>query len=162
MQFGSLNMQGGENRLNVAITRARERIYFVTSLWPSQLNTEQTANTGPKLLKAYLQYAFEVSEGKFAPSPAPVPHFRSEWLLKEHISKLDPDFRKELPFGDITIKREGAYKGLILTDDDLYHESSSSKEPHAYLPLLLRLKNWPFKRVYSREYWSGNLNKDIL
>ena len=37
MQFGSLNMEGGENRLNVAVTRAREKIYIVTSIFPEQL-----------------------------------------------------------------------------------------------------------------------------
>jgi len=80
-------------------------------------------------------------------------NFRSEWLLKDQLVKRNPDFAKELPFGDITIKAEGAYKGLILTDDDLYHYSKSSKEPHAYLPLLLQQKNWPFSRIYSRAYW---------
>lgn len=158
MQFGTLNMQGGENRLNVAITRAREKIYFVTSLWPSQLQTDQTANEGPKLLRAYMEYALQVSEGRFQAAPVAIGSFRSEWLLKERLVRQHASYGKELPFGDITIKEEGAYKGLVLTDDDLYHYSKSSKEPHAYLPLLLRLKNWPFRRVYSREYWSGNLN----
>ncbi|SEJ33050.1 Protein of unknown function [Dyadobacter sp. SG02] len=162
MQFGTLNMQGGENRLNVAVTRAREKIYFVTSLWPSQLQTENTANEGPKLLRAYMDYALQVSEGKFEPVPLATGHFRSDWLLKERLVRQNPAFEKELPFGDITIKEEGAYKGLVLTDDDLYHYSKSSKEPHAYLPLLLRLKNWPFRRVYSREYWSGNLKNGLL
>ncbi|KQS33271.1 AAA domain-containing protein [Dyadobacter sp. Leaf189] len=162
MQFGSLNMQGGENRLNVAVTRARERIYFVTSLWPAQMQTDHTANAGPKMLKAYLEYALEVSQGKFQPVPVSAKQFRTDWLLKERLTRLRPDYRKELPFGDVTIKEEGVYKGLILTDDDLYHESKSSKEPHAYLPLLLRQKNWPFRRIYSREYWSGNLPADIL
>ncbi|MCF0075248.1 AAA domain-containing protein [Dyadobacter sp. CY261] len=162
MQFGTLNMQGGENRLNVAVTRAREKIYFVTSLWPSQLQTEHTANEGPKLLKAYMDYALQVSEGRFEPAPLTTGQFRSDWLLKERLVKQNPAFEKELPFGDITVKEEGAYKGLVLTDDDLYHYSKSSKEPHAYLPLLLRLKNWPFRRVYSREYWSGNLKNGLL
>lgn len=162
MQFGTLNMQGGENRLNVAVTRAREKIYFVTSLWPSQLQTEQTANEGPKLLRAYMDYALQVSEGKFEPAPLATGQFRSDWLLKERLVRQNPAFEKELPFGDITVKEEGAYKGLVLTDDDLYHYSKSSKEPHAYLPLLLRLKNWPFRRVYSREYWSGNLKNGVL
>lgn len=162
MQFGTLNMQGGENRLNVAITRAREKIYFVTSLWPSQLQTEHTANEGPKLLRAYMDYALQVSEGRFEPVPLAVGPFRSEWLLKERLVRQNSGFEKELPFGDITVKEEGAYKGLVLTDDDLYHNSKSSKEPHAYLPLLLQLKNWPFRRVYSREYWSGNLTGGIL
>ncbi|WP_031526327.1 AAA domain-containing protein [Dyadobacter crusticola] len=162
MQFGSLNMQGGENRLNVAVTRAREHIYFVTSLWPAQMQTDHTANAGPKMLKAYLEYALEVSQGKFQPVPVSAKQFRTDWLLKERLTKLRPEYRKELPFGDLTIKEEGVYKGLVLTDDDLYHESKSSKEPHAYLPLLLRQKNWPFRRIYSREYWTGNLPADIL
>jgi superfamily I DNA and/or RNA helicase len=162
MQFGSLNMQGGENRLNVAVTRARERIYFVTSIWPSQLQTEQTANAGPKMLKAYLEYALEVSEGKFQPAPVSTRQFRTDWLLKDRLLHLQNSYQKELPFGDLTVKEEGVYKGLILTDDDLYHHSKSSKEPHAYLPLLLQLKNWPFRRVYSREFWSDTLNQDIL
>ncbi|KAA6440689.1 DUF4011 domain-containing protein [Dyadobacter flavalbus] len=162
MQFGSLNMQGGENRLNVAVTRARERIYFVTSLWPAQLQTDQTANTGPKMLKQYLQYALDVSEGKFRPVPFYSGKFRTDWLLKDRLLKAAPEYEKELPFGDITIKEEGVYKGLILTDDDLYHNSKSSKEPHAYLPLLLRQKNWPFRRVYSREYWCNVLNSAVL
>jgi hypothetical protein len=158
MNFGTLNMQGGENRLNVAITRAREKIYFVTSVWPSQLQTEQTANAGPKLLKSYLEYAYQVSEGNYQPRPLSTGQFRSGGLLKDRLATLHPDLHKELPFSDLTIKEEGVYKGLILTDDDLYHRSESSKEPHAYLPLLLQLKNWPVRRVYSREYWTGSLN----
>jgi len=157
MQFGSLNMQGGENRLNVAVTRAREKIYFVTSLFPSQLQTEQTANSGPKLLKAYMQYAMDVSDGKYSPEPSASPNQRTYWHLKDKLTSMKTEFSKELPFGDITIKEEGVYKGLVLTDDEIYHRSRSSKEPHAYLPLLLKLKNWPFNRVYSRQYWNRTL-----
>jgi len=157
MQFGSLNGQGGENRLNVAVTRAREKVYFITSLWPSQLNTELTANEGPKLLKSYLQYALDVSEGRYQPKPTSTDRFRTDWLLKDRLLRMREDFKKDLPFCDITIKAEEVYKGLILTDDDLYHRSKSSKEPHAYLPLLLRQKHWPFSRVYSREYWAKTL-----
>ena len=157
MQFGSLNAQGGENRLNVAVTRAREKVYFITSLWPSQLITESTANEGPKLLKSYLQYALDVSEGKYQPKPLPTDRFRASWLLKDQLLKSGENLGRELPFGDITIKQEEVYKGLVLTDDDLYHRSKSSKEPHAYLPLLLRQKHWPFSRVYSREYWAKTI-----
>ncbi|REA62485.1 DNA helicase I [Dyadobacter luteus] len=156
MQFGSLNMQGGENRLNVAVTRAREKVYFVTSVLPSQLNTDAAAHAGPGLLKSYMQYAMEVSEGSYKPSPYATDGIRSEWLLKSKLLKMNSSFVRELPFADITVKEEEAYKGLVLTDDELYHRSESSKEPHAYLPLLLRKKHWPFKRVYSRDYWAKN------
>ena len=153
MQFGSLNTQGGENRLNVAVTRARERVYVVTSLWPAQLQVEQTANEGPKLLKAYLQYALDVSEGHYRPQPLPTDTYRTDWLLKDKLAKQEKGLVKELPFADLTIRSGSTYEGLILTDDDLYHQSASSKEPHAYLPMILHQKNWPFKRMYSREYW---------
>ncbi|MGL4623857.1 MAG: AAA domain-containing protein [Culicoidibacterales bacterium] len=63
MNFGSLSQEGGENRLNVAITRARKKIYLVTSIEPEELDVEQTKFAGAKLLKAYLTYARAVSTG---------------------------------------------------------------------------------------------------
>ena len=157
MHFGSLNAQGGENRLNVAVTRARKQIYFITSLLPSQLDTENTANEGPKLLKAYMEYALNVSSGNYRPKSIPTNNFRADWLLKNRLLKLRPEFQNDLPFSDLTVKEGEIYKGLILTDDDLYYRSKSSKEPHAYLPLLLQKKHWPFSRAYSREYWTKTL-----
>jgi ABC-type uncharacterized transport system YnjBCD ATPase subunit len=153
MQFGSLNAAGGENRLNVAVTRARQRIYVVASIWPEQLRVEETLNDGPKLLKAYLVYAREVSEGQYRPQPVPVPGVRTEWLLKEKLKAQDASLRAELPFADLTVKSGERYEGLLLTDDELYFQSRSPKEAHAYLPIGLRAKGWPFRRVWSREFW---------
>lgn len=151
-QFGSLNLQGGENRLNVAITRARERIYIVTSLWPEQLNVEQSVNEGPKLLKAYLMYALNVAQGKFRPQPSTVDGFASPALLKIKLAAQRPNWQAELPFADLTNKKSGQYQSLILTDDDLYFQQVP-KEAHAYRPFALQAKHWPFRRLWSREFW---------
>lgn len=153
MQFGSLNMQGGENRLNVAITRAREQIYVVSSIFPTQLKTEDSLHKGPGLFKDYLAYALQVSNGEYKPTPKPVKGFQTQIFLKDRLYKWQNNLAKELPFADITIKKGNHYDGLLLTDDDLYHQSLSAKDAHAYTPFLLRKKNWPFMRVYSREYW---------
>lgn len=56
LHFGSLNQSGGENRLNVAITRAKEKIYLITSIQSNELNTDNLKNEGPKLFKKYLEY----------------------------------------------------------------------------------------------------------
>lgn len=56
-RFGPLNRQGGERRLNVAITRARERVIFVSSVHAGELDIAPTAQKGAHLLKSYLDYA---------------------------------------------------------------------------------------------------------
>ncbi|MBD2754600.1 AAA domain-containing protein [Spirosoma validum] len=152
MQFGSLNAKGGENRLNVAVTRARERIYIVTSLWPEQLTIADTANNGPKLLKAYLSYALNVAQERFQPTPSLQHALQSTTLLKHKLAVQHSNWQPELPFADLTVKEDKLYKSLILTDDDAYHQQTL-KQAHAYLPISLRARKWPFVRMWSREFW---------
>jgi len=159
MQFGSLNAEGGENRLNVAITRARERVYIVSSIFPNELKVQDTKNEGPKLLKGYLEYALEVSNGNYRPQPHLDTSHNANWYLKSKLegsmSNYDEGFvfSSEMPFADISIKVNDKFVGLIMTDDDLYYESLSIKEAHVYLPYTFNIKNWRHKEVYSREYW---------
>src|SRR5690554_740029 len=60
-RFGWLNHDGGQNRLNVAITRAKQKIYFVSSLYPEEFKVEDLSSTGPKLLKDFMRYCYYVS-----------------------------------------------------------------------------------------------------
>nr|WP_310587048.1 AAA domain-containing protein [uncultured Arsenicibacter sp.] len=156
MQFGSLNTRGGENRLNVAVTRAREKVVVITSLWPEQLQVDTAAHDGPRLLKAYLAYALQVSQGQFRPQPRVVEGLRTGALLKDRLARREPAYRPELPFADLTIKTGETYQGVLLTDDDQYWQQTT-KEAHAYIPLALAGRQWPFRRIWSREYWRGNL-----
>lgn len=54
-RFGWLNSDGGANRLNVAITRARKKIYILQSFDPEELGDADSS--GPGLLRRYLEYA---------------------------------------------------------------------------------------------------------
>jgi len=163
--FGSLNMRGGENRLNVAITRAREQIYIVSSILPHQLKVDSSKNDGPRLLKLYLEYAWNVSKGNFKPLLMKKKKHTIDWYLKTKLQKLTKDSEltvelvEEMPFADLTIKNRDKYLGLILTDDDLYYQSMSIKDMHIYKPLTLSGKNWRFRGIYSREYW---YDKDLV
>ena len=155
-QFGSLNISGGENRLNVAVSRAREKIIVVTSLWPDQLSVGETKNEGPKLLKAYLQFSLDVSKGRFLPLSSAVDQRAS--YLKNKIKEwfIGKEFKMEsnvLPFYDLTVRKEEVLLGAILTDDDLYFQSLSAKSIYALVPQVLEKKNWPFLQLYSRNYW---------
>lgn len=55
-RFGPLGLEGGEKRLNVAITRARRGLVVVTSIEPEDLDTSGSKHVGPKLLRTYLEF----------------------------------------------------------------------------------------------------------
>jgi hypothetical protein len=158
MNFGSLNLAGGENRLNVAITRARERIYIISSILPRDLKVGNSKNDGPKLLKKYLAYAHDISEGNPVQPKPGKGHFRKNWYLKEKIKSAffkegTHTIREHLPFADMVLCNDEHYVGLILTDDDLYYQSISVKDSHVYVPLILQSKGWKYLGIFSREYW---------
>src|SRR3954462_2333560 len=56
-RFGPLLTEGGERRLNVAVTRAKNRITLVSSFSSKDMDPERSPAEGVKLLRQYLQYA---------------------------------------------------------------------------------------------------------
>jgi len=150
-QFGSLNMGGGENRLNVAVTRAKEKVIVVSSINPQQLHVENALHEGPKLLKKYLEYALEVSEGRFQIEIPKLDSFRQDWYLKEKLKKENSRISEQFPFADLSENdASGHFVTLLLTDDDKFYNSLSVKESFSYFPTSLRSKHWKFERKWSR------------
>ena len=68
LNFGPLNKEGGERRLNVAVTRAKESLTVVSSLAPEAIDPARTSKLGPRLLRAYLEAARR--SGEFVPLEA--------------------------------------------------------------------------------------------
>lgn len=160
MQFGSLNAAGGENRLNVAITRARTQVVVVASIMPEQLRVDDARNEGPKLLKAYLEFCQKVQLGGFVPGNYTEGKHASSWYLKTQLKELGEQkfpqvvfMPNALPFTDLCIRHNGNYLGAILTDDERYLNSLSAKDVHAYTPEHLTQKKWDYRYIYSRNFW---------
>jgi len=63
-RFGPVGLQGGEKRLNVAITRARLGLWVVASCVPEDLAVDGTTHPGPKLLRAFLAFVRAVARGE--------------------------------------------------------------------------------------------------
>jgi very-short-patch-repair endonuclease len=57
MNFGPLNQDGGERRLNVAVTRARRSVKLISSIMPEDIDLTRTQSLGAKLLRDYMFYA---------------------------------------------------------------------------------------------------------
>ncbi|MDR1934280.1 MAG: protein kinase [Candidatus Accumulibacter sp.] len=68
--FGVLGQTGGERRLNVAISRARQKVVLMTSMPIADISdmlTTHHAPTGPRdYLQSYLEYARLLSDGEFS------------------------------------------------------------------------------------------------
>ncbi|WP_242923312.1 AAA domain-containing protein [Pontibacter liquoris] len=155
MQFGSLNQAGGENRLNVAITRAKQHIFVVSSIRAEQLQVDHTLHPGPKLLKEYLLYAQQVSRRYFQYHPKKESIPAGVPLLKERLQQQVKTLQQEVPFADLTQVVAQQYTGVVLTDDDLYYTNASVRHAHADVPQLLQQRHWPYVRVYSRQFWEN-------
>ena len=57
MTFGALNGEGGEKRLNVAVTRARRELHVFASIGADQIDLTRTGARGVRDLKAFLDFA---------------------------------------------------------------------------------------------------------
>lgn len=171
MQFGSLSMAGGENRLNVAVTRAREKIILICSIRPEDLRVEDIRNEGPKLLKKYLEFARDVHQQKFRPQVTTKVKQQPDWFLNTKIKRWgEKKFDKlefetdSLPLADLYVKDNGQYLGMIRTDDANYFSALSVKDSFAYVPQLLEEKNWGSLYVFSRNLWHDpeKVEEDLL
>jgi len=65
-RFGPLNLEGGERRLNVAITRARRRMTVVSSFTAADLDPTRLKARGATMLRDFLVYA---AQGGSRPVP---------------------------------------------------------------------------------------------
>jgi len=170
-RFGWLNHKGGENRLNVAISRARKKIHIVTSFQPTELQVEDAKNEGPRLLKKYLEYAFAVSEGDKDSAKQILLSFGDESNPGQNIS-FDSDFENQVYDAltekgyqvdtqvgiggyriDLAIKRDGKYILGIECDGRLYHSSKSARERDYHRQKYLESRGWRIHRIWSPNWW---------
>ncbi|MDR0850013.1 MAG: DUF4011 domain-containing protein [Christensenellaceae bacterium] len=170
--FGPLNLEGGENRLNVAITRAKQKIYVVTSIEPEELNVEASKNLGPKLFKKYLGYARAVSKGSSKEVGIILESLKQtnevsvktnergiEAEIKEALEKMG--YTVELNLGNNTYKLTLAvydkkldiYTVGVECDYSAYKSSSSIIERDVFRSKFMESRGWKIIRVWSRDFW---------
>ena len=174
--FGLLSRKGGENRLNVAVTRARKESILITSLVESDFKEKHLKNPGIRLLREYIAYAAAIQEGKSPEkSVLKVQGFDNNWSLKDRLLGTYGNHEVgENPYVkvmDLEVKENGKALAAILTDDQRFFASKTAKEAFVYHPQLLTARNWNIVFLFSRQYWldredllqtkiaQGNFNK---
>lgn len=178
--FGPLSQEGGENRLNVAITRAKEKIYVVTSIEPEELIVEGSKNAGPKIFKSYLKYVRAISNKKYKEASFILDSFKPtlpetkevlisgqlENEIKDELTKLGYTVETNLGNTDYKLslaiynKKLDRYLLGIECDYSAFKSSDSIMERDVYRNKFLKSRGWDIMRVWSRDWWL-NKNKVI-
>lgn len=163
--FGPINMEGGERRLNVAVTRARTNLKLVTSLDPSEIDENRVTNIGPTLLKRYLSYAKVGPSGEGAN------------LLREY-GYVDKDVFAEVLKNVLEgagyeveeqVGRSGCKVDLavrhpehrdcfcigIVCDGDSYHAATTARDRDRLRIQVLRSMGWSLHHVWASA-WATN------
>jgi len=171
-QFGPLNLEGGENRLNVAITRAKGKIYVVTSIEPEELNVENTKNMGPKVFKRYLEYARAVSDGNVKEVNSIIDALKVNFTVT--YEKEEERVTRELKLAlekigyivetdvggssnKLTLaiydKSLDAYLVGVECDYSALEASPSVLERDVFQAKFMETRGWQLIRVWSRDFW---------
>jgi len=177
-RFGWLNNEGGQNRLNVAISRARKKIYFVTSLYPEELKVEDLKSKGPKLLKDYMRYCNYISnqDSEMAKEVLKQLHSSEDTELDSQLSSLVSDIKKRLERNNYNVKTSigiGQYSiNLAIYDDELntyklgiicdvnISNTADARRDLYHQELYLRARGWTIYRVFASN-WYVDPNKEM-
>lgn len=176
-RFGSLNQASGENRLNVAISRAKTKIYVVTSIKSNDLVVSDNASEGARLFKKYLQYVELVAIDNSASTKALL-HSLCEDTIKEEV--INKQFKNSLDRAiydkltekgfivhtqvgtsgysiDLAIYDTDRHKYLlgIECDGTIYRSSKSTRERDVFRQIYLTTRGWNITRIWSVDWWAN-------
>lgn len=162
MNFGPLSKTGGERRLNVAITRAKYNVKLVGSILPTDINIEKISSDGPKLLKAYIDFAIngvdslsrEITESDIVAHDSPFEKAVYNFLdRKGH--KLGTQVGCSGYRIDMAVKHptlSGQYVLGIECDGAAYHSARTARERDRLRQDVLEQMGWKIYRIWSTDW----------
>lgn len=166
--FGPLSRQGGERRLNVAITRAKYKLVLVASIQAENLDLSRTNSRGVALLKDYLAYA--ASDGKKLEGNQSDNLTRLNSSLEDdiYLALIERNYRVERRVGcsdyriDLAVKNDHRDEFLLGIECDgvTYHRYSTVRDRDRLRQLVLEKLGWRIHRIWSRE-WLRDRNSQI-
>lgn len=184
-QFGSLSKDLGENRLNVAITRARSKVYLVCSFEPSEWTRVDTyTNRGPRLLKKYLEYGKAISDADMERVQLVLDSILDATAVQDignqaiHDSPFEEQVCTELKKLGYTVHTQVGFSGYkidlavvhpnshetytlgIECDGAMFHSSKVARERDLYRQRFLEQHGWTIHRIWSRNWWKAK-DKEI-
>lgn len=169
MNFGPLNRNGGERRLNVAFTRSKYEMVIFSTLQADQIDLSRTNARGVEDLKIFLQYAKQGRSalGHFADEAeinATSP-FETEVaeLLKERgwtVHKQIGTSSYKIDLAVVNPDNPDNYLAGIECDGETYCNSPTARDRDKSGQSVLQGLGWNIIRIWSADWWINK--KDSL
>jgi very-short-patch-repair endonuclease len=162
MDFGALNRDGGERRLNVAVTRARQELVVYSGFAADDIDTGRTKAIGVQHLKTFLDFAERGPIALPARDEGSVGGLESpfEEAVAEQLARLGWQLVPQVGISgfrvDIGVKhpdRAGAYLAGVECDGATYHSSATARDRDKVREQVLRGLGWNIVRVWSTDWW---------
>lgn len=164
MNFGPLNRNGGERRLNVAFTRAKYEMVIFSTLLSDQIDLNRTSARGVEDLKAFLQYAMQGKSAlgsyvtkSFGGVESPfetevIEQLRNKgWTVHTQIGASS--YRIDIAI--VHPDKPGAYLAGIECDGATYHSSATARDRDKLRQSILEGLGWTIIRVWSTDWWTN-------
>ena len=167
MNFGPLNNQGGERRLNVAVSRARYEMMVFSTLQPEQIDLNRSRAKGVEGLKRFLEFA---KNGRIAVSTNQVAQERGLDLaddIAKEIRKMGYEVDTHVGRSNFKVDvavinpdNPDSYLLGILCDGRNYYETKTERDREITQPNVLRGLGWNLLKIWSVD-WFINRDKDL-
>lgn len=162
MNFGPLNREGGERRLNVALTRSRKQMLIFTSLDPDKMDLSRTQAKAVADLKHFLDFAEKGPIALASDTDGSVGDVESPFEAEVVKSLRSKGWEVESQIGvssfriDIGVKhpdQPGRYLAGVECDGATYHSSYVAKERDKIRQSVLEGLGWTLFRIWSPDWW---------
>ncbi|MBC6700552.1 DUF3320 domain-containing protein [Hymenobacter puniceus] len=159
MSFGPLNGEGGERRLNVLITRAKQRCEVFTNLTADDLDLSRTRARGVSALKTFLNFAQHgrlnqnEETGRDMESPFEEAVYRA---LSARGYQVRPQIGSQGFYIDLAVvdpDQPGRYVLGIECDGSMYHSARSARDRDRLRQQVLEAVGWRLHRIWSTDWF---------
>lgn len=162
MNFGPLNRNGGERRLNVAITRAKEEVVVFSSLRSDHIDLTRTQAKGVRDLKYFLEYAERGPRALAVPVGAAPPAKESDFeeFLFNRLRAYGFEVQRHVGCSDYRIdlavvdpKAPDRYVLGIECDGPTYKNAATARDRDKLRQSVLEGLGWKLVRLWSTDWW---------
>jgi very-short-patch-repair endonuclease len=159
MGFGPLSLEGGERRLNVLISRARDRCEVFSSMRADDIDLARAKSRGAAVLKRFLKYAetgWLDAETKTEGEHDSVFEEEVAKAIRDHGYEVDAQVGVAGFFLDLAVKdpsKPGRYLLGIECDGATYHSSRWARDRDRLRQDVLESRGWTIHRIWSTDWF---------